>query len=201
MADLTIFNLASVTPPVQNWLGMQLLVMGNVTAGAVPTCVLQLESGGDVANGVVFTANTLWWARFGPGMNVNSSTAYQVMASAPGASPTGDTTVTIKQLYFTNYQVAITSIPANPVPLSFQVMGTYTPGMGIGKVLCRLLQPGTGVVGAGTVVMDQPMVGTWTASFNLDGGFMGCQLEAELQGTAPPETVAATWMDGINVGG
>jgi hypothetical protein len=202
MADLTITNVATVPPPVQNWLGQQLLVMGQITAGSVPTCVLQNQSTGTtIANGDVYTAGTLWWARFGPLTNVDGSTAYQIVASAPTSSPTGDTSVTIKQLYFTNLQLAITSTPAKPFPLSFQVQGTYPSVPGTSRnVVCRLLKPGTGVVGFGAVAMDKPQAGQWTASFNLSIAQSGCQLEAELMGTTPPESVAATWIDGVNVG-
>ena len=203
MADLTVSNVATVPPPVKNWLGPQLLVMGQITAGSVPTCVLQNQSTGTtIANGDVYTAGTLWWARFGPLTNVDGSTAYQIVASAPSSSPTADTSVTIKQLYFTNLQVTITSTPNNPFPLRFQVTGSYTtsgPGSGW-HVVCRLMKPGTGVVGTGAVAMDQPLVGQWTASFTLSSAQSGCQLEAELMGTAPAESVAATWIDGINVG-
>jgi hypothetical protein len=203
MADITITNLVSVAPPNPNWLGPQFIVLGQITPGAVPTCVLQSQtSGGKVANGVVFTAGTLWWARFGPLLDVGSP-PYQIMASATTSTPAYDTSITINQLYFNNnIQIAITSVPANPFPLSFQVIGTYSPGPVAGyNVSCRLFKPGTGVVSLSTVTMDQPTVGQWTANFFLPSAQMGCQLEAELQGTNPTETVAATWMDGINVGG
>jgi hypothetical protein len=202
MADITISNLASVLPPAQNWLGTRFIVMGQITAGAVPTCALQNETNGaTVANGVVYTAGTLWWARFGPLPDV-SSPPYQIAANAPASTPVEDTGITIKQFYFTNLQIAFTSTPANPVPLSFQVIGTYTPGPGSGwNVACRLMKPGAGVVGFSAVTMDQPVAGQWTANFNLTSGQTGCQLVAELLGSNPPESVAAAWIDGVNVSG
>jgi hypothetical protein len=201
MADITISNLASVPPPVQNWLGPRFIVMGTITAGGVPACALQNQTtGATVANGEVFTAGTLWWARFGPLPDV-ASPPYQIVANAPASTPIVDTSITIKQFYFTNLQIAFTSTPANPFPLSFQVIGTYTPGPGTGwNVTCRLMKPGTGVVAFGTVTMDQPLVGQWTANFNLPSGQSGCQLVAELLASNPPESVAAIWIDRVDVG-
>jgi hypothetical protein len=128
-------------------------------------------------------------------MNVNASTLYQVVAAAPG--PVRDNPYTVKQLSFNpGIQVAFTAGTPKQFPLQFRVTGTYLSGAGF-SVSVYLQQPGTGLVGNGTVTLDQPQLGQWYADFNLNGGQSNCQLVAEL--CTPAQCVAADWIDNVNV--
>src|SRR5690242_1508939 len=112
MADITVASPAMETAPAQNWLGTQLVARGSVTAalaaqiakarggvGGTPlTCVIQKQSDSSpISSGTVYTNGTIWVARFGPLTNVDGSTTYQMVATAP--STTFDSPVTVKQLF------------------------------------------------------------------------------------------------------
>src|SRR5207245_2381319 len=102
------------------------------------TCQIQNQNDSSlIAQGVVYTAGTYWWARFGPLTNVDGSTPYQLVANAPTAA--ADTSVTVKQLYFnSDLNIAFNANTGTQFPLSFSVTGTYMSGSGY-SVACYLL--------------------------------------------------------------
>jgi hypothetical protein len=198
VADLTITSPAAVTAPAVNQLGTKLIVHGTITAGVTPlSCEIQKQvDSSPIASGDMAVAGALWWSRFGPLANVDGSTLYQVVATAPALIR--DNPCTVKQLSFNpSIQVAFTPGTANQFPRQFRVSGTYLSGAGF-SVSVYLQKPGTGWVSSGTVTYDQPQLGQWYADFNLNGSQSNCQLVAEL--CSPAQCVAADWIDGVNVG-
>jgi hypothetical protein len=211
MADITVTSPAQVGASSSNWLGTQLIARGSVAAatqsgkaaggvGRTPlTCQVQTQNGSSpIAQGTVYTTGTSWWARFGPLANVNGSTAYRIVANGP--SIRDDSSFTVNQLYFnSDLNIAFSGNTGTQFPLSFSVTGTYMSGSGY-TVACYLLN-GTTTVAVGTVQLDQPQPGQWTASFSLTSNQSNCSLVAEMLNSQPVESVSATWIDGVNVTG
>ncbi len=226
-ANITISSPAATGGGV-NWLGLQLIARGTVTfalsaphpavaqCGTQPvgppppppppplpiTCELQVQNTGvSVATGQV-TCNPLtvnsWWARFGPLTNVDNQTQYQIVATY--TSPSGIKTATVQALSFNAAeQIAFppTVQTGATFPPQFSVIGTYGPPGNTAR--CYLLN-GMTTVAVGTVQMDQPSPGQWTASFNVNGPQQGCSLVAELWSAQPVESIAAVWCDNVNIG-
>jgi hypothetical protein len=209
MADITVLTPVVVAPASSNWLGTKLLARGTVTVGLaakignVPkglACMIKTADGvTTIATGTMFTAGTMWWARFGTLDNVDGSTEYEILANAPTTA--FDTSVTVKQIYF-NSDLNVAFDPGTGdvfTDLQFSVNGTYMSGT-LYTVNCYLMDAAGTVVAVGTVTLDTPQAGQWTAAFNLSSSRSNCSLVVELMRISPQESVSADWIDGVSVG-
>jgi hypothetical protein len=194
MPDITMSSPAAVSAPAQNTLGIQFVARGSVTGAGPLTCVIKLQSNGiELTRGNPYSTGTSWLARFGP-LYGFASPPYQVVANAP--TTTQDTSVTVSQVWFDpTITIAITSNPSNPWPRSFTVSGTYSSDPAY-TVDCNLFD-GSGMLIANSTVSYQN--GQWQAQFNLTSAAPNCWLLVELFRNAPAESIAATWIDGINI--
>jgi hypothetical protein len=214
MASITMTSPVSGTPK----LGTQLVARGAFSTpmaaqggkapggvGGTPlTCQILKQSDSSLIApppGVVYTSQTSWLARFGPLTNVDGqgNTAYQIVANAPTFTPAEDTSVTVQPLYFDS-GVQVAFYPNTPTQFStqFTVSGTWVRPSGVYTVSCALMS-GAVMVKAGSVTVDQPNPGQWSANFNVTGNQSNCWLLAELVCLLPQESVAAAWIDGVSV--
>jgi hypothetical protein len=162
--------------------------------GSPPACSLQKQSDGSkIADGTVSYTSTSWWARFGPLTTVDGTTQYQLVATLQGCQPFLD-----QNLYFdSNLKISFIPGTGTQFPLAFNVTGNYVQGY---LVSCYLLN-GTTTINPVKVTQDQPQPGQWTAQFNLPAAQQNLSLVAEMWQQQPSESVAATWIDGVSVGG
>jgi hypothetical protein len=198
MADITMSSPAAVTAPAQNTLGIQFVARGTITdlAEGAPGCDIRLQNnpGIPLTPGAMYVSGTNWMARFAPLYGFNNP-PYQVVANAP--TQTAVTSVTVSQVWFdSTITIAITGNRSNPWPRSFTVSGTYSSDPTY-TVDCNLFDR-SGTLIANSNVSYQN--GQWQARFNLTSAAPNCWLLVELFRTsAPVESIAAAWIDGINI--